>query len=199
MPSLRNVGLTPPYFSWGGYANRLQVMKLYNRGLSRRNVSDSPFDRHGTSCTQGDDSGTGPDGDHPWPLTGEFDCNTNVTGVIVPLHLSDCDAAIGTEPRTRCIALGQTTANDELSALVRFMLSLTDYRVQCDQAPFDHPQLIVNDGSFPFDANHDAKADDILSNFPAVGASGYSMKSGYCIPNAGDLFAPGMQARSGGH
>ncbi len=27
---------------------------------------------------------------------------------------------------------------------------------------------------------------------------GYAPSSGLCIPNAGDLFAPGMQARSGG-
>jgi hypothetical protein len=33
---------------------------------------------------------------------------------------------------------------------------------------------------------------------PAVGAEGYEPSSGLCIPNAGDLFAPGMQGRVGG-
>jgi hypothetical protein len=42
------------------------------------------------------------------------------------------------------------------------------------------------------------EADDVTFALPAVSAAGYTPKSGYCIPNAGDLFAPGMQARSGG-
>jgi hypothetical protein len=70
--------------------------------------------------------------------------------------------------------------------------------VQCDAAPFDHPQLFVTNGHTKTDRNHDGRADDITFALPAVGASGYSTTSGYCIPNSGDLFAPGMQARSGG-
>src|SRR6185369_16211007 len=35
-PILRNVALTPPYFSWGGYPNLRQVVKFYNRGGNRR-------------------------------------------------------------------------------------------------------------------------------------------------------------------
>ena len=78
------------------------------------------------------------------------------------------------------------------------MGSLTDRRVQCDAAPFDHPQLYVADGHRSADLNRDGKADDIIFALPAVGAAGYATTSGYCIPNSGDLFAPGMQARSGG-
>jgi hypothetical protein len=48
------------------------------------------------------------------------------------------------------------------------------------------------------DDDDDGKADNVTFALPAVGAAGYTPKSGYCIPNAGDLFAPGMQARSGG-
>jgi hypothetical protein len=91
-----------------------------------------------------------------------------------------------------------TAANDDLAALERFMKSLTDRRVQCDVAPFDHPELKVTDGHYASDQNRDGKATDIAFSLPAVGASGYAPASGFCVPNAGDLFAPGMQARSGG-
>jgi len=81
---------------------------------------------------------------------------------------------------------------------VRFLKSLTDPRVQCDMAPFDHPSLTILNGHKVADANHDGKADDITSTLPAVGAAGYAHTSSYCVPNSGDLFAPGMQSRSGG-
>jgi hypothetical protein len=70
--------------------------------------------------------------------------------------------------------------------------------VQCDQAPFDHPSLTLTVG-------HDAElgelagaAKDRRFELPAVGSEGYEPSSGLCIPNAGDLFAPGMQGRVGG-
>lgn len=193
---LRNVALTPPYFSWGGYASLRQVLKLYNRGMSRRDITASGvFDAHGSDCTRGDDTGSGPDGNQSWPIRGG-DCNTNTTGLIVSLGLSDCDA--NGVPNAACLRSGHTVENDDLAALERFMKSLTDRRVQCDQAPFDHPALTILNGHRSRDANHDGKADDIVFSLPAVGASGYSPRSGLCIPNAGDLFAPGMQARSGG-
>ena len=71
-------------------------------------------------------------------------------------------------------------------------------RVQCDRAPFDHPELLIPVGHKPVDQNHDSRADDIVFRLPEIGASGYSPSSGLCVPNAGDLFAPGMQARIGG-
>ena len=105
------------------------------------------------------------------------------------LGLSDCDAngTVTCDP-----------ASDDLSAVVRFLQSLTAPRVQCDSTPFDHPQLFVTAGHRAADRNHDGRADDNAFAFPAIGRQGYSASSGYCIPNAGDLFAPGMQARSGG-
>ena len=189
IPGLRNVALTPPYFSWGGYSNLRQVMKVYNRGLSRRDIHGAGDPNAlGSACTTGDSSGSGPDGNQPWPVA-TSDCNTNTTGLAIPLGLKDCDAN-GT---VTC-----PVETDDLSALVRFMKSLTDPRVQCDQAPFDHPSLKVLTGAYPTDVNHDGKADDQTFVLPEVGAGGYAASSGFCIPNAGDLFAPGMQARSGG-
>ena len=65
-------------------------------------------------------------------------------------------------------------------------------------APFDHPELPIPTGHLPLDSNGDSKADDEVFVLPAVGKYGYAPASGLCIPNAGDLFAPGMQARAGG-
>jgi len=206
IPSLRNVGLTPPYFSWGYYANLRQVMEVYNRGLSSRNVTNTNagvagFDQHGTACTSGDDSGSGPAGNTSYQdlvNSVQTACDTNVSGLIVPLGLSDCSALKGTVPYNLCKQNKQTTANDDLAAMVRFFLSLTDTRVQCSVAPFDHPALTVIAGQTATDTNGDGLADDITSKLPAVGAAGFKHNSGNCIPNAGDLFAPGMQTTSGG-
>jgi hypothetical protein len=126
------------------------------------------------------------------------DCNSNTTATILPLGLSDCEAPDGSLPKQACIAKNHTGENDDLAALVRFLKSLTDRRVQCSQAPFDHPSLHLLNGHVDQDANQDGRADDIVFELPAVGAAGYDPASGYCIPNAGDLFAPGMQATSGG-
>ena len=196
IPTMRNVALTPPYFSWGGYPSLRQVLKVYNRGMNRRNITglNSPEAHGSNACVSGDSSGTGPNGNQNWPVPGP-DCNTNTTALIQPLGLLDCDA--NEAPNPDCTG-GKDTTNDDLAALERFLKSLTDFRVQCDQAPFDHPSLQVFNGHLEADANHDGKADDIVFELPAVGAAGYSPASGYCIPNAGDLFAPGMQARSGG-
>ena len=199
-PILRNVALTPPYFSWGGYPNLRHAMKLYNRGGNRRDINATNGNATpGTYCTGGDDMGTGPDGNTSYPLAGVANCDTNVTGTVLPLGLLDCDpdAATGLAPAA-CTAAGKNSSNDDLAALVRFMKALTDTRVQCDRAPFDHPELTILNGHTPKDPNRDGKATDITFKLPATGAAGYSATSGYCIPNAGDLFAPGMQARSGG-
>jgi len=190
IPGIRNAALTPPYFSYGGYASLRQVMKFYNRGGNRRQISaeNAALEAPGSSCTSGDDSGSGADGNHTFPVN-ELDCNTNVTGLVTPLGLSDCDAN-GVET---C-----DVANDDLSAVVRFMRSLTDRRVQCDEAPFDHPALSVPHGHEAREGERAGTAADRRFLLPAVGASGYAASSGLCIPNAGDLFAPGMQGRVGG-
>jgi cytochrome c peroxidase len=196
VPTMRNIGLTPPYFSWGFYSNLRQVLKVYNRGMNPRDIAYSGHpDAHGSLCSSGDSSGSGPDGDSSWPVTVD-DCNTNTNGLITPLGLLDCDAKGEVNPL--CTAQGKDTTNDDLAALERFLKSLTDRRVQCDQAPFDHPSFFIFNGHRETDKNHDGLADDIIFELPAVGAAGYDTKSGYCIPNAGDLFAPGMQSRSGG-
>jgi len=190
IPSIRNVALTPPYFSYGGYKSLREVMKFYNRGGNRRQITaeNQALEAHGSSCTSGDDSGSGPDGNQPYPLSGA-DCNTNVTGLMQPLGLLDCDANG---------VVGCDVASDDLSAVARFMQSLSDRRVQCDQGPFDHPALTLPVGHLAELGEIAGTARDARFVLPAVGAGGYDASTGLCIPNAGDLFAPGMQARAGG-
>ncbi len=202
IPTLRNVALTPPYFSWGGYPTLRQVMKVYNRGMNRRTINISNHNLEappGSACVTGDNSGTGPEdgnGNTSFPIN-DPDCATNTTGLIVPLGMSDCDA--NGLPNQECIDQGRDVTNDDLAAIVRFLKSLTDARVQCDQAPFDHPELYVNTGHTAVQSNRRDEAEDVLFKLPAVGAAGYAAGSPFCIPNSGDLFASGMQGRSGGN
>jgi hypothetical protein len=167
-PSLRNVGLTPPYFHSGNYSDLRSVVEFYARGGSQRAKSlENP------SAT-GDTSGTGP--------LGKGVVSDNNYGSNVDFFMRD----IKSTP-------------EQVEALVAFMLTLTDRRVQCDAAPFDHPSLTIRDGHSEADkAPKDGRADDLSATLPAVGAQGYALSSGYCLPNAGDLFAPGMQGRAGG-
>jgi cytochrome c peroxidase len=190
VPTIRNVALNPPYFSYGGYKSLREVMKFYNRGGNRRQITpeNQALEAHGSSCTSGDDSGSGLDGNQPHPVA-EADCNTNVTGLMQPLGLTDCDA----NGVVSC-----DVATDDLSAVARFMQSLSDRRVQCDQGPFDHPSLTLPVGHGAELGEIPGTASDLRFVLPAVGISGYDAESGLCIPNAGDLFAPGMQARAGG-
>jgi cytochrome c peroxidase len=190
VPTLRNVALTPPYFSYGGYANLRQVVEFYNRGGNRRQITaaNAALEAHGSACTSGDDTGSGPDGNQRYPVAGP-DCGTNVSGLMVPLGLVDCNAS--TDPAC-------DPENDDVAALVRFMLALTDRRVQCDQAPFDHPELPLSVGHLPEPGALENAAADAEFHLPAVGAGGFTPPSGLCIPNAGDLFGAGMRGRIGG-
>ncbi|NVB80070.1 MAG: hypothetical protein HOV81_16875 [Kofleriaceae bacterium] len=166
-PSIRNIGLTPPYFHYGGYSTLRSVVEVYARGGSKRNhIENVPT---GT----GDWSGTGPYGNGAVTELGT-DVGTNVDFFIRDIKSTD----------------------EQIDALVAFMLTATDHRVQCDMAPFDHPSLRVLVGHDRTDRNRDGKADDLSFELPAVGAGGYQgAKAKYCLPNAGDLFAPGMDAR----
>jgi hypothetical protein len=168
-PSLRNIALTPPYFHFGGYSNLRDVMRFYARGGSRRDKANL------VSGTTGDTSGTGLLGKEAVPLAGPH-YGTNVDFFIRDVKSTD----------------------EQIDALVSFMLTLTDRRVQCDMAPFDHPSLFIMSKPLNRDFNRDGRADDQLFEMPEAGAPGYDPASGFCIPNTGDLFSPGMQARSGG-
>jgi cytochrome c peroxidase len=169
VPQLRNVALTPPYFHNGGFGNLHQVLEFYRRAGNRRDASLTELG------ATGDDSGTGLEGEGLIPVAG-VDKGTNAGGTLNVLSIDD----------------------DQIDDIIEFLKALTDERVQCDQAPFDHPELPIPIGHEPFDDNGDDRADDVMFSLPEVGAEGYDPASGLCIPNGGDLFAPGMQARIGG-
>jgi len=71
--------------------------------------------------------------------------------------------------------LGLTT--QEQQALVAFMLTTTDPRVKKHQAPFDHPSLLISNGSasggIVTDDGFGQSVDDFVY-IPAVGAAGYA-------------------------
>jgi hypothetical protein len=75
----------------------------------------------------------------------------------------------------------------EQQDLVAFLRgALTDPRVACERAPFDHPAIRLFNGHLGdalrvVDANHDGKADDAFIGLPAVGASGLAAPN--CLKN----------------
>jgi cytochrome c peroxidase len=86
------------------------------------------------------------------------------------------------DPDITRLGLTQTEQNN----LVAFMQSLTDDRVRCSRAPFDHPELLVPDGHKPGVVKKDGRLADKLRVLAATGAGGNA--SGSCLANAGDLF-----------
>ena len=196
-PGLRNVALTPPYFHYGGYSTLEQVIDFYARGGSRRDVmiaDNAPYEGYAGPKVSGDTSGTGPNGDMPAPVhmdpafDGRF--GRNVDDAVTELNL-----------RLGVVADDPNTPQDEdqeygKRALVAFLKTLTDPRVQNDKAPFDHPDLTVPVGHYPYDNDGDGRADEIRVRIPECGQDGYTATyPEFIIPNSGNLFASGMQNR----
>ena len=74
----------------------------------------------------------------------------------------------------------------EQDALVAFMQSLTDERVRCSRAPFDHPELLIPDGHKADTIKKDGRLADRLRVLNATGAAGYPANR--CPDNTGNLF-----------
>ncbi len=99
-------------------------------------------------------------------LTGPYFHNggKSTLGQVVGFYDEGGDFANATKaPAVVPLMMGQ----DQINNLVAFLLSLTDERVRWQQAPFDHPQLIIPNGDNPAGA-------DANVTIPAVGASGSS-------------------------
>ena len=81
--------------------------------------------------------------------------------------------------------LGLSAAEQQdLVAFLRY--ALTDSRVACERAPFDHPEIRLFNGHLGdalrvLDGNHDGKADDAFITLPAVGATG--LPAANCLKN----------------
>ncbi len=77
-------------------------------------------------------------------------------------------------------------SESEITNLVEFLKALTDPRVACHRAPFDHPELKITDGHFET-LPLKTRLRDRKLKLIAVGAAG--VKKAWCDPNTGDLFA----------
>jgi hypothetical protein len=76
-------------------------------------------------------------------------------------------------------------SQDDIDALVAFLLSLTDQRVACHSDVFDHPELVLFMGHQAAPSQPGSPmAQDIKVKLPAVGRNGLST----CFPNSGSLF-----------
>ena len=160
-PSLRNIALTAPYFHNGGYKSLEEVVDFYDRG--------------GNRCGQNgnDTTGTGLNGEGTIFNTAA-DINCSGSANLPAGRGSNLDADIQD--------LGLTA--QEKKDLVAFMKALTDNRVRCHKAPFDHPELFVTNGHKLTGGS--ARAADALLRLREVGKAGYA--SGACAPNTGNLF-----------
>ena len=72
-------------------------------------------------------------------------------------------------PNINPLGLDETQRSD----LVAFLKTLTDERVRCEQAPFDHPEIRLPEGSTASNApGAPTQAEDQITRIPAVGAGG---------------------------
>ena len=185
VPQLRNVELTGPYFHTGSYLTLRQVTDFYIRG-----------------------------GD--FPITNAQDRDPNLVDVrvqafgfggtseLVPINVDgvpdsfsiydampDTDHATTPEPEN-------STPEEAVEAIVKFLLALTDDRVKFERAPFDHPEIFVPvDGTAPENTGgRAALAADPL--FRQVGASG-SGGIGTPVPNFLDISSTPVEGPDNDH
>lgn len=121
---------------------------------------------------------------------GQLDRDTSRLDTATPfgqINSSNLDPDIGdTSGTTKNNALGMSEA--EVNALVQFLLALTDERVACHAAVFDHPELPLPMGQLKAAGHPGGPAYDIVRVLPAVGADGLKGIGKPCFPNSGDLF-----------
>ena len=113
--------------------------------------------------------------------------DNDTTGLVAP------DAPNGGTTNVHPTMTPLALSSAEQSDLVAFLRdALTDPRVVCEQAPFDHPSLPLHDGHVGQtdkvrDDNRDGLADDQFTDLPAVGAGGLARER--CLRNDdGSLF-----------
>jgi cytochrome c peroxidase len=82
----------------------------------------------------------------------------------------------------------------EKADLVAFMKSLTDERVRCEQAPFDHPSLTLPQG---YRQSGGGSHVEEFSTLPAVGTGGRKAKGLACLASYDSQFSS-TQLRKGG-
>ena len=159
VPSLRNVGLTPPYFHNGGESNLRDVLHFYSRGGNRRGPVE--------------DDSTGLATPTPFGQINHTNLDPDIGVQLTPVP-EQHNALLLTE--------------NEIDDLVQFLLSLTDERVACHSGVFDHPELPIYMGQKEVAVGSPQLANDIIRILPAVGQRGLKSIGKPCQPNSGDLF-----------
>ena len=158
-PSLRNIGLTPPYFHNGGESNLRDVLHFYSRGGNRRGPPESDT----TQQTKPNSFG-----------------QISYTNLAPDIGLQDTPVP----EQHNALILTEL----EIDYLVEFLLALTDERVACQSGVFDHPELPLPMGQTVADSAKPQLATDIIKVLPAVGRKGLRAAGKPCLPNSGDLF-----------
>ena len=104
-------------------------------------------------------------------------------------HLSTEDEALGVDPATGLPLFTPEQKEEIITAVIDFLLELTDERVAFERAPFDHPEIFV-----PLDG----RAPD--NTFGRAGLDTPAMLAGDCngIAGAGPCFQKVAQSGAGG-
>lgn len=158
-PPLRNVELTGPYFHTGSYLTLRQVIDFYMRGGDFPITNAANRDPHIVEIEdQAFSFGRTTGADLNAPVNHVFSVNPPFTlvgsfadglpdTVFLYDEYPDSDQALTPEPT---FASRDAALEDAKSALVKFLLALTDPRVKYERAPFDRPEIFVPvDGRAP--------------------------------------------------
>ena len=184
-PSLRNVELTGPYFHNGGQSTLEQVVQFYNRGGDRKDFFHKDGDCKGTVLTK---DAYGNKVIAPNPTTGLID-DTGLLSEDGTGYASNLDADLAGSrelEETKCGTAKSTSqtlkfSKKDVEDLVAFLKSLTDDRVRWEQAPFDHPSLIlphghVGDETWVKFSKATNQAQQQTYTLPAIGKLGRGVK-----------------------
>jgi hypothetical protein len=167
-PPLRNVELSGPYFHTGSFLTLRQVVDFYMRGGDFPQANRSNRDPNIVEINEqsfGFGRTTGADltaainhvfaGDNPgqpsYALVGTFLDGLPDTAFLYNA-MPDTTHPITPEPVPPAGpgTLRERALEDAKTAIVRFLIALTDPRVKQEKAPFDHPQIFVPiDGAAP--------------------------------------------------
>lgn len=184
-PSLRNVELTGPYFHNGGQATLEQVIHFYNRGGDRKDFHQKDGECKGTVLTT---DAYGNKVIAPDPTTGLIDDSgllsqdgsgyaSNLAADMAghrDLEETPCGSA---KSSSQTLKFSKTDVED----LVAFLKTLTDERVRWEQAPFDHPSIVlphghVGDETWVKFSKATNQAQQATFTLPAVGKLGRGVK-----------------------
>ncbi|MCX7084083.1 MAG: hypothetical protein NTY69_00940 [Methylococcales bacterium] len=181
-PGLRNVELTGPYFHNGGQATLEQVVQFYNRGGDREDKFNRDLecanpiltlDTFGNTIVAPDSSITGlidSSGYRPFDGGNPSNLAADMAGSKQNLDVT-CNS-------TNKLHETLNLTSSDIDDLVAFLKTLTDERVRLEKAPFDHPSLVIPNGSVGNSVRiTSGRFKENLLTLPAIGAGGRPAKN----------------------